>query len=126
MRPELVIKAGLPTWAPLGAGNATMTRSEPVAYGPHWGGFGAAAGSLSALFVSQAGFDAGVAARTGTRRQVIPVHGCRNLSRDDLWANRATLPIEVDPGDGTVFLDGRLLAAEPVAEVVLSRRYLLA
>jgi urease subunit alpha len=126
VRPELVIKAGLPTWAPLGAGNATLMRSEPVAYGPHWGGLGAAAGSLSALFVSRAGYDAGVAARIGTRRQVIPVRGCRNLTRDDLWANRATSPIAVDPGDGTVYLDDRVLAAEPVTEVVLSRRYLLA
>jgi urease subunit alpha len=126
VRPELTIKGGLPAWAPLGTGNATLTLAEPVAYGPHWGGIGTAAGSLSALFVSQAGYDAGVAAKTSTRRRVIPVHGCRNLTRDSLWANRATLPIEVDPGDGTVYLAGRVLAAAPVTEVVLSRRYLLA
>jgi urease alpha subunit len=40
--------------------------------------------------------------------------------------NTAVLPVEVDPGDGTVTLDGRVLAIEPVGEVPLSRRYLLA
>jgi hypothetical protein len=38
--------------------------------------------------------------------------------------NTAVLPIEVDPGDGTVTLETRVLAVEPVSEVPLSRRYL--
>ena len=33
--------------------------------------------------------------------------------------------IDVDVRDGTVTLDGRPLAVDPVAEVPLSRRYLL-
>jgi urease alpha subunit len=40
--------------------------------------------------------------------------------------NTAVLPVEVDSGDGTVTLEGRVLAVEPVSEVPLSRRYLLA
>jgi urease alpha subunit len=35
-------------------------------------------------------------------------------------------PIEVSPEDGTVTLDGRVLRIDPVVEVPLSRRYLLA
>ena len=42
------------------------------------------------------------------------------------WANREAVPIEVDVTDGTVFLDGRILATTPVTTVPLSRRYLLA
>jgi urease alpha subunit len=34
-------------------------------------------------------------------------------------------PVEVDPADGTVSLDGRILRADPVTDVPLSRRYLL-
>jgi urease alpha subunit len=49
----------------------------------------------------------------------------RGLSRDDLWSNRATAPIEVDPVDGKVTLDGKPLAFGPVDEVPLSRRYFL-
>jgi urease subunit alpha len=126
VRPALVIKGGIAAWAPLGAGNATVTLSEPVRYGAQWGGLGTVAGLASALFVSRAGCDQGVAASIGTRRQVIPVQGCRNLTRDSLWANREAPPIEVDVSDGTVYLDGRVLATTPVTSVPLSRRYLLA
>jgi urease subunit alpha len=126
VRPALVIKGGLPAWSPLGEGNASVTLAEPVRYGPQWGGVGTVAALSSALFVSQAGHDLGVAAPTGTRRQIIPVQNCRNLTRDDLWANREAVPIEVDVTDGTVFLDGRILATTPVTTVPLSRRYLLA
>jgi len=125
VRPALVIKGGLPAWGPLGEGNATVTLAEPVRYGPQWGGVGTVAALSSALFVSRAGHDLGIAAPTGTRRQVIPVQNCRNLTRDDLWANREAVPIEVDVTDGTVFLDGRILATPPVTTVPLSRRYLL-
>jgi urease alpha subunit len=33
--------------------------------------------------------------------------------------------VQVDSGDGTVTLDGRVLAVDPVSEVPLNRRYLL-
>ena len=54
------------------------------------------------------------------------VRGTRGITRDDLVANVVTPPIEVSPVDGTVKLDGRVLACEPVGAVPLSRRYLLA
>ena len=44
----------------------------------------------------------------------------------ELLSSAAVLPIEVDPGDGTVTFEGRVLAVEPVSEVPLNRRYLLA
>jgi urease alpha subunit len=55
----------------------------------------------------------------------VAIGGCRGLTRDRLLLNRATAPIEVDPGDGRVTLAGRALAAEPVTSVPLSRRYFL-
>jgi urease subunit alpha len=125
VRPAVVFKGGMPAWGPLGEGNATVRLAQPVRYGAEWGGLGAAAAPGSALFVSRAGLDNGIAARSGTRRRVLAVSNCRGLSRADLWANRSALPIEVDPGDGAVYLEGRLVAAEPVQRVPLSRRYLL-
>jgi urease subunit alpha len=47
------------------------------------------------------------------------------LTRADLWLNRATPAIEIDPTDGWVTLDDRQLAIDPVAELPLSRRYFL-
>jgi urease alpha subunit len=70
--------------------------------------------------------DAGIAARLGGERRLAVVGGTRSVRRENLIAGRATPAITIDPADGTVRLDGRRLAAEPVAEVPLSRRYLLA
>jgi urease alpha subunit len=41
-------------------------------------------------------------------------------------AGRVLPQVQVDPGDSTVTLGGRVLAVPPVSEVPLSRRYLLA
>jgi urease alpha subunit len=47
------------------------------------------------------------------------------VSRSSLARNAVALPIEVDPSDGMVSLDGRVLAVDPVSQVPFSRRYLL-
>ena len=125
VKPEWVLKAGYPAWGPLGEGNATVERAEPTRYRGDWGAISRAAASLSVTFASGAGVDGDIARRLGTRRQVIPVRGTRGLTRADLWANRATAPIRIDPLDGRVTLAGRPLAVDPVSEVPLSRRYLL-
>ncbi len=126
VRPELVLKAGQFAWGALGEGNATVELSEPRRYGPHWGAIGNAPAALSVTFVSNAALDGGIGARLGSRRRFIAVEDTRTVRRESLVANRACPQIEVDPRDGTVTLQGRTLAAEPVPEVPLSRRYLLA
>ena len=126
VRPELVLKAGAFAWGALGQGNASIEGVQPVRQGPHWGGTGRAAASVSTTFVSRAALDGGIRERLGSRRRFVAVRGTRGLMREALVAGRATAAIEVDPADGTVTLAGRVLATEPVAEVPLSRRYLLA
>lgn len=127
VKPALVLKGGAAAWAPLGEGNATVEGAEPTRYRPDWGGFGRAAASRSVTFVSRSAADEPrVAARLASRgRRLVPVHGTRGLDRGSLLRNRATAAIEVDVRDGSVSLDGRSLAIEPVREVPLSRRYLL-
>ncbi len=126
VRPELVLKAGHFAWGPLGEGNATVEGAEPRRYGPHWAGYGRAPASLSVTFVSRAAIDAGSAARMGGERRLAAVSGTRTVRRDQLIAGRACPPITIDLTDGAVRLDGKRLAAAPVADVPLSRRYLLA
>jgi urease subunit alpha len=126
VKPEVVIKAGQFAWGALGQGNATIERAEPVRYGAHWGAFGAAAAALSTTFVSRAALDSGIRQRLESRRRFAAVHGTRAVTRRSLVHNTATPAVDVDPADGTVSLDGRVLAAESVGEVPLSRRYLLA
>jgi urease subunit alpha len=126
VRPELVLKAGHFAWGAIGAGNASVEAAEPRRYGPHWGGLGNTPASLSVTFVSQAALDDSIASRLGSRRRFVAVRDTRSIRRSDLIAGRAAPRIEVDPGDGTVSLDGRVLAAQPVGTVPMSRRYLLA
>jgi urease subunit alpha len=126
VRPELILKGGHFAWGPLGEGNASVEGAEPRRYGAHWGGHGLTPASLSVTFVSQAAADAGIARKLGSRRRFAAVSGMRSVRRPDLVAGRACPQIEVDPADGAVSLDGRVLAARPVSEVPLSRRYLLA
>jgi urease subunit alpha len=123
VKPALVLKGGVAAWAPLGEGNASVEGAEPTRYRPEWGGLGRAAASLSTTFVSaSAAFSPALAAHG---RALTAVRGTRGLTRSSLERNRATAAIEVDVRDGTVTLDGRRLAVEPVREVPLSRRYLL-
>jgi urease subunit alpha len=125
VKPEVVLKAGAFAWGALGEGNASVEGAEPVRYGPQFGGLGAAAASISTTFVSRAAIDAGIRDRLGSARRSAAVEGTRSLSRADLYRNTTVPDIHVDPRDGTVTLDGRVLAAPPVASVPLSRRYLL-
>jgi urease subunit alpha len=125
VKPVAVLKGGVMAWGPIGEGNASVHGSEPTRYGPDWGATGNAPGSLGTTFVSRAALDAGIARTLRTRRRVEAVRDMRSIRRTDLVANTAVPPIEVSPVDGTVRLDGRVLRAEPVREVPLSRLYLL-
>jgi urease subunit alpha len=125
VKPEFVVKAGHVAWQPLGEGNATVDGAEPTRYAPQWAGSAHGAPSVSALFVSAAADPTTLRRRLDTGRQILPVAGCRDLGRVSLVRNRATAPIEVDPADGRVTLAGRPLAAEPLTDVPLSRRYFL-
>jgi urease subunit alpha len=126
VKPELILKAGAFAWGALGQGNATVELVEPVGYGGQWGALGHAAAALSTTFVSRAAFEGGIRERLGSGRRFVAVSGTRSASRGSLVQNTVVLPVEVDPGDGTVTLEGGVLAVEPVSEVPLSRRYLLA
>lgn len=125
VKPELVIKAGHPAWAPLGEGNATVERAEPTRFAPEWAGTAHGAPSVSVVFVSSATDPEAIRRRLDTGRAIVAIGRCRGLTRSDLARNRATADVMVDPSDGRVSLAGRGLASEPLAEVPLSRRYFL-
>ena len=126
VKPVMVFKGGVVAWSAIGEGNASVHGAQPTRYGPDWGGTGVAPAAVSTTFVSAASLDTGIAATLGTRRRLVPVRDTRAIRRDDLARNRVAPAIEVSPTDGTVTLDGRVLRSEPVGEVPLSRRYLLA
>jgi urease subunit alpha len=125
VKPALVLKSGHAAWGPLGEGNATVESVEPVRYAPHWAALGTAPATVATTFVSRAALDNGLRERLGSRRRFTAVSGTRDVRRFSLVANTAVTPVQIDPGDGTVRLDGRVLASDPVAELPLGRRFLL-
>lgn len=125
VKPLAVMKGGAVAWGPIGQGNASVHGAEPTRYGPDWGATGDASAALSTTFVSAAALDNDITGTLGTQRRVVAVRGTRGLRRGDLAVNTAVPAIEVSRVDGTVTLEGRLLAAEPVSQVPLNRRYLL-
>jgi len=125
VKPELVIKGGYQAWGLLGEGNASVSRSEPVLYAPHWGGSGIAAANLSANFVSAAAAAGDFARRVSTRRRSVAVEATRRVTKRDMRGNRANPRIHVDPTTAEVMINGEPLPVLPTDELPLNRRYLL-
>lgn len=125
VKPELVIKGGYQAWGALGEGNASISRSEPVLYAPHWGGTGIAAARLCANFVSQAAAEGDFARRVATRRRTLAVEGTRRVTKQDMLFNQANPQIAIDPATAEIAIDGRPLPPIPTDELPLNRRYIL-
>ena len=123
-KPSMVVKGGMIAASLMGDPNASIPTPQPVHWRPMFGSFG---GGLkkSFTFVSQAAFDAGVAAQLGLAKTVIPVRGTRGLRKRDMIHNGATPHMEVDPETYEVRADGRLLVCEPAAVLPLAQRYFL-
>jgi urease subunit alpha len=56
---------------------------------------------------------------------IVPVKGCRTVSKKDLIHNDQTPQIDVNPENYEVKVDGVPLTCEPVAVVPLAQRYFL-
>jgi len=125
VKPELVVKGGHPAWSPLGEGNASVERAEPTRYAPEFAGLSHAAPSVAVTFVSAAADTNALRKRLDSARAMIPIAGCRGLSRASLARNRATTAIEVDPRSGRVSLGGLPVEVAPATEIPLNRRYFL-
>ena len=125
VKPEMVIKGGFLTWAPLGDGNASIGGCEPVVYGPSFGGIGNASSALSAFFVSQRSVDQGLAKRLRSRRRILPVRNVRTVTKRDMYHNGRNPEIEVDLETRQVRADGQVLRSEAVTQVPLNRLYFL-
>jgi urease subunit alpha len=126
VRPELILKSGYPAWGALGEGNASVERTEPLQYGSHWGGMARAPSFLAATFVSRASLDAGIAKALGDGRSLRETHGSRAVTRGSMLGNQYVPRVAVDPVDGSVTLNGRVLTSTPVEELPMNRRYFLA
>jgi urease subunit alpha len=123
-KPQLVLKAGFPAWGVTGDPNAATDDSEPLVYGPQFGGYGAAPAEISVAFVSQASQQAGNDTLP-TRRRRVAVRGTRGVGLADMLRNDRTGQVDVEITTGAVRLDGERLRSPAADSVALSRLYFL-
>jgi len=77
-------------------------------------------------FVSGAALDAGLGARLGLQRRLLPVANTRGgIGKQSMIHNAATPVIEVDPETYEVRADGVLLTCEPATVLPMAQRYFL-
>jgi urease subunit alpha len=116
-KPEMVIKSGFVAWAVSGDGAASTRLGQPRRYRAFFGGLGRAATSLSCLFTAAATVESGWANEYAVAHQLVPVSGCRGLSRADMRDNTTVPGVVVPPDGSAVLVDGspvRRAAAERV------------
>jgi urease subunit alpha len=121
VRPELVLKAGMPSWGASGSGSASTFLCAPVTVGPQIGALGAAAGRHSLAFLARDAMEADIP----TSRPRARVRDCREVTAADMLHNSRTGAVRVEPHTLDVTLDGEPLQMQPVSEVSFSGSYLL-
>lgn len=124
-KPEMIIKSGEITVAQMGDANASIPTPQPVMLRNMFGSLGKARAQSSVTFVSKVAYDNDIKGELGLEKQVLPVHGIRKLTKQDMKLNSETPKIEVDPQTYKVMVDGEHITCEPAEEVSLAQRYFL-
>lgn len=125
VKPEIIIKGGMVIAARMGDPSASIPTPQPVIYRNMFGAYGKALYKTCITFVSQASLDKGIVKEYGLEKTVLPVHGCRNVSKKDLIHNDKTPEISVNPENYEVKVDGVKITCEPASVVPLAQRYFL-
>jgi urease subunit alpha len=125
VKPALVVKGGMINLALMGDPNASIPTPQPVHYREMFATKGGAIGQTSLTFVSQAAVAAGIQAKYGLSKRIVPVSGIRNLRKSHMIHNAWLPKITVDPETYEVIADGELLTCEPAAILPLAQRYFL-
>ena len=125
VKPELVIKGGVPVMGATGSPDASIRYSEPVYVRPLWGTVGAAPPRLSLLFTSQLVSKQRLAQRLPTTRRVVPVRGTRMLRKHHMAWNAALPVVKVNPETYEVTADGQRIWCDPVAQLPMNQLYFL-
>ncbi|MGW0434360.1 urease subunit alpha [Micromonospora sp. NPDC003197] len=123
VKPKMVIKNGQILWSIMGDPNASLPTPQPVYYRPMYGALGSALTQNCITFVSQAGYENGIAEKLGLQRQIIPVYGTRGLTKRDMIRNDKLPKLEVDPETFAVKVDGKHATVPPAQNLPMSQLY---
>jgi urease subunit alpha len=125
VKPELIIKGGFIAAAAMGDPNASIPTPQPVFYRPMFGGFGQAINRIACHFVSALSLTEGDLAQHGLTRPLLPVRGCRQLTKTDLQWNDYLPRLHVNPETYEVSIDGERVSCEAAQRLPLAQRYFL-
>ena len=125
VKPELIIKGGFIAAAVMGDANASIPTPQPVLYRPMFGSFGQATGRIACHFVSALSLTQGDLGRHGFAKPLLPVRGCRQLTKTDLRWNNYLPRLHVDPETYEVSIDGERVTCEAAQRLPLAQRYFL-
>ncbi|MGL4739544.1 MAG: urease subunit alpha [Sarcina sp.] len=124
-KPEMIIKKGLISMAVSGDANASIPTIQPRILREMYYGKKTGIAETCITFVSKVAFENDIQGELGLKKQVLPVHGVRNLTKADMKLNDGTPNISVDPQTYIVTVDGEELRSEPAMELPLTQRYFL-
>ncbi|MFI3305330.1 MAG: urease subunit alpha [Rikenellaceae bacterium] len=124
-KPEMIVKGGFVSFSKMGDANASIPTPQPIIYREMFGAHGSAVASTCATFVSQASLDMGTVQSYGLKKMLLPVRGCRNISKSDMIHNGATPTIEVNPENYKVRVDGEHITCEAADKLPLAQLYFM-
>lgn len=124
-KPEMIIKGGFVSFSKMGDANASIPTPQPIIYREMFGAHGGAVASTCATFVSQASLDKEIVQGYGLKKMLLPVKGCRNISKADMIHNGATPTIEVNPENYKVKVDGEHITCEAADKLPLAQLYFM-
>ena len=123
VKPDMIIKGGMIIASKMGDANASIPTTEPVMYQPMFAAHGKARFSCCATFVSKAAVKEGIKEKYGLEKQILPVSGCRSISKKDMVFNDKTPVITVDPETYEVTADKVPLTSKPAEVLPLAQMY---
>lgn len=124
-KPDMVIKGGMIIASKMGDANASIPTCEPVMYRPMFAAHGKAKFETCLTFVSKAAMKADIAGKYGLKKKVVPVCGCRSITKKDMKFNDKTPDITVNPETYEVRVNGEKIVSKPAKKLPLTQIYSL-
>jgi urease subunit alpha len=121
-KPETILKGGFIAYAQMGDPNASIPTPQPFIARPMFGAMGKAPAATSCLFVGHSSLD--TVADYGLHKRILPVSGCRKVTKNDFPFNNLLPAIRIHPQSHEVTLDGVPLPSYPPSSYLpLAQRY---
>lgn len=124
-KPDIIIKGGMIIASKMGDANASIPTCEPVCYRPMFAAHGKAKYGSCLTFVSKAAATEHVKEKYHLEKTVVPVSGCRSISKKDMKFNSALPEITVNPETYEVRVDGEHITSKPAKKLPLTQIYSL-